>query len=142
LLIAGLSQRYTAETSAGIPAQWRRFVPYPGHIPGQTGRTTYGVLCNGDDAGNTDYICGVEVSDFARVPLEMTRLRIPEHKYAVFTHREHISAIRRTWFTIFNKWLPESGYKLAEAPEFERYSDAFDPATGTGGCEIRIPVER
>ena len=126
MLIAGLSQRYTAETSAGIPAQWRRFVPYPGHIPGQTGRTTYGVLCNGDDAGNTDYICGVEVSDFARVPLEMTRLRIPEHKYAVFTHREHISAIRRTWFTIFNKWLPESGYKLAEAPEFERYSDAFD----------------
>jgi hypothetical protein len=28
------------------------------------------------------------------------------------------------------------------APEFERYSDAFDPATGTGGCEIWIPVER
>src|SRR6185295_13786026 len=28
LLVAGLSQRYTCETSAGIPAQWQRFLPY------------------------------------------------------------------------------------------------------------------
>jgi AraC family transcriptional regulator len=142
MLIAGLSERYTSETSAGIPAQWQRFAPCLGHIPGQVGRTTYGVLCNGDDAGNTDYLCGVEVSDFSRLPEEMTRLRIPEREYAIFIHREHISGIRRTWFTIFNKWLPESGYKLAEAPEFERYGDAFNTATGTGGCEIWIPVGR
>jgi AraC-like DNA-binding protein len=108
----------------------------------QFGLTPETIRAQGNLNGNTDYICGVEVSEFSRVPAEMTRLRIPEHKYAVFTHREHISAIRRTWFTIFNKWLPESGYKLAEAPEFERYDSAFDPATGTGGCEIWIPVER
>lgn len=45
-LIAGLSQRYNSETSAGIPAQWQRFGPYLGHIPGQVGRVAYGVLCN------------------------------------------------------------------------------------------------
>src|SRR2546427_8633433 len=44
LLIAGLGERYTAETSAGIPAQWQRFSPYLGDIPGQVGRTAYGVL--------------------------------------------------------------------------------------------------
>jgi len=84
LLIAGLSERYTAETSAGIPAQSQRFSPYLGNIPGQAGRTAYGVICNTDDAGNTEYICGVEVSDFSRVSPELSRLRIPEQRYAVF----------------------------------------------------------
>ena len=58
LLIAGLSERYSSETSAGIPAQWQRFAPYLGNIPGQVGRTAYGVVCNGDDSGNTDYSLG------------------------------------------------------------------------------------
>lgn len=141
LLIAGLSERYTAETCANIPAKWQRFAPNIGHIPGQVGRTAYGVVCNSDDAGNTDYISGVEVSDFSRVPAEFTRLRIPENRYAVFAHRDHIAAIRRTWFTIWNKWLPESGHQVAEAPEFERYGEEFDPRTGLGGLEIWIPIK-
>jgi AraC family transcriptional regulator len=140
LLIAGLGERYTSETSAGIPAQWQRFGPHLGHIPGQIGHVAYGVLCNGDDAGNIEYISGVEVSDFSRVPKEFSRIRIPEHRYAVFTHRGHISMIRRVWFTIWNKGLPESGEKVAGAPEFERYGEEFDPETGNGGFEIWIPV--
>ena len=142
LLIAGLSERYNSETSASIPEQWQRFVPHLGHIPGQIGRTAFGVLCNSDDAGNTEYISGVEVSDFARVPAEFSRLRIPEQRYAVFTHRDHVSTVRRVWFTIFNKWLPASGYRLAEAPEFERYGEEFDGATGNGGFEIWIPIKQ
>jgi AraC family transcriptional regulator len=141
LLIAGLGERYTAETCANIPAQWQRFAPHIGHIPGQVGRTAYGVICNTDDAGNTEYISGVEVADFSRLPAEFARLRIPEHRYAVFAHRDHIAAIRRTWFTIWNKWLPESGHQVAEAPEFERYGEEFDPRTGTGGLEIWIPIQ-
>jgi hypothetical protein len=61
----------------------------------QAGRTAYGVRCNSDDAGNFDYICGVEVSDFSRVPPDWYRARIPERRYAVFSHRDHISTIRR-----------------------------------------------
>ena len=141
LLIAGLSQRYTSQTSANIPAQWQSFVPYLGHIPGQIGRTAYGVLCNSDDAGNTEYISGVEVSDFARIPTELSRLRIPAQKYAVFTQCGHISTIRQTWFTIFNKSLPEAGLKPSEGPEFERYGENFNGETGAGGFEIWIPIE-
>jgi AraC family transcriptional regulator len=141
LLIAGLSERYSSETSAGIPAQWQRFAPYLGNIPGQVGRTAYGIVCNGDDAGNTEYISGVEVSDFSRVPPELSRLRIPEQRYAVFFHRDHISTIRRTWFTIY-KWLPESGHEVAEGPEFELYGENFNPATGMGGVEIWVPLKK
>ncbi len=142
LLIAGLSERYNSEASAHIPAQWQRFAPHLGHIPGQIGRTAYGVICNSDDAGNADYICGVEVSDAARLPPEFTRLRIPEQRYAVFSHRGHVSTIRRTWFTIWNKWLPESGHQVAEAPEFELYGETFDPVTGMGGVEIWVPMKK
>ncbi len=141
LLIVGLGERYNAENSAGIPAQWQRFAPHIGHIPEQVGRTTYGVLCNSDDAGNTEYISGVEVSGFSKAPAELSRLRIPEARYAVFTHRDHIAAILRTWFTNFNQWLPESGYQLAEGPEFELYGENYDPNDGSGGLEIWIPIK-
>lgn len=140
--IAGVSERYHANATANIPAQWQRFVPYLGHIPGQIGRVTYGVVCNSDDSGNADYICGVEVSDLTTVQPELTRLRIPEQRYAVFQHRAHVSEIRRTWFSIWSKWLPESGNKVFEGPAFERYGESFDPVTGAGGLEIWVPVIR
>ncbi len=142
LLIAGLSGRYNAETAAGIPAQWQHFVPQIGHVPNQVGgRVAYGVRCNSDDAGNMDYICGVEVSDFSDVPPEFARIRLPPRRYLVFTHRDHISQIRRTWHTIWNSWLPESGHEVADAPDFERYGESFDSVRGTGGVEIWIPLK-
>ena len=82
LLVAGLSQR--SSDNAGMPAQWQRFVPYLGNIPGQLGRKAYGVLYNGDDSGNIDYMCGVEVRDFSDLPTGFASLRIPAQYYAVF----------------------------------------------------------
>jgi AraC family transcriptional regulator len=140
LLIAGIKERYTAEGCAAIPAQWQKFLPYFGHIPGQVGRTAYGVLCNSDDAGNTEYLSGVEVADFSGVTAPLAPLRIPAQRYAVFTQRDHIYTIRQTWFTIWNQMLPESGLQASGGPEFERYGAEFDPATGSGGFEIWIPV--
>jgi AraC family transcriptional regulator len=57
----------------------------------------------------------------------------------VFTHSAHISTIRRTVNTIWNHWLPASGMKAADAPNFEHY-EKFDSSTGNGGLEIWIPV--
>lgn len=141
LLIAGLSERYNCESSRAIPAQWQRFGPHFGHVPGQVGDTAYGVCCNSDEAGNFDYLCGVEVRDFTDLPADFARLRVPAQRYAVFPHRAHISTIRRTFSTIFNRWLPESGYEAADAPEFERYGKEFDPVTGLGGLEVWIPLK-
>ncbi|THD73709.1 MAG: AraC family transcriptional regulator [Bradyrhizobium sp.] len=141
LLIAGLGERYTWETSAVIPGQWQRFNQSVQNIPGRIGQVAYGVCCNGDDAGNYDYIAGVEVSDFSDLRREFSTVRIPEAKYAVFTHAKHISTIRRTINTIWNHWLPASGLKVADAPNFERYDANFDPLTGNGGLEIWVPVK-
>jgi AraC family transcriptional regulator len=141
LLVAGVAQRYTCETSAGIPSQWQRFLSQIGSIPGQVGKTAFGVGCNSDDDGNFDYLCGVEVSDFSRLPSGLTPVRIAAQKYAVFSHSDHIATIRSTWNTIWNKWLPESGHEIVDAPDFERYGEEFDPRTGTGGLELWVPLK-
>ena len=140
LLVAGLCGRYSSENGAGIPGQWQRFHQCVADIPNRIGKLVFGVCCNGDDAGNFDYIAGVEVSDFSDLPREFVRVRIPEARYVVFTHKDHISTIRRTVNTIWNHWLPASGLKAADAPNFERYEN-FDPLTGDGGLEIWVPVK-
>ncbi len=140
MLIAGPGERYSCEGSAGIPAQWQRFVPHLGSIGGQIGNVAYGVICNADDDGHFEYVCGVEVGDFARVPREWSRVRIAPQKYAVFTHGEHISTLRNTMAAIWGQWLPQSGHEPADAPTLERYDERFDGATGLGGVEIWIPI--
>ena len=141
LLVAGVGERCTHENEgAFIPSLWQRFNQTIDNIPGRIGKLAYGVCCNADDAGNFDYVAAAEVTDFSDLPREFQSVRIPEQKYAVFTHAEHISTIRRTVNTIWNHWLPSSGMKAADAPNFERYDEKFDAATGNGGLEIWIPV--
>jgi AraC family transcriptional regulator len=142
MFITGLTEHYTSESSAGIPAQWQRFLPHFNHVPGQIGKVAYGVIYNADDEGNMDYLCGVEVPDFSRVPADWARLRIPEQHYVVFSHPGHISGIRRTWATIWNSWFPASGHEPADGPSFERYDENFDSQTGNGGLELWIPIRR
>jgi len=141
LLLAGLSERYDDASVAGIAALWQRVQPHLGQVPGQVGRTAYGVCYNADDEGGFDYLAGVEVADFAALPAELARLRVPAQRYAVFHHAGHIAAIRGVFKAIWTHWLPQSGHALADAPVIERYTEAFDGRTGTGGFEIWIPLK-
>jgi AraC family transcriptional regulator len=115
LLIAGLGDRYTWETNAGIPTLWQRLNALPGGIPNQIkGSAYYGVCCNSDDAGNFDYVAGTEVTDFSSLPSELSRVRIPEQTYLVFTHADHVATIRGTIASIWNTWLPTHGIQVAD----------------------------
>jgi AraC family transcriptional regulator len=144
-LVAGPAERITCDNGAMIPGLWQRFHQAVADIPARVGQekdqVAYGVCCNGDDAGNFDYIAGVEVADFSDLPRRFGRIRIPEQRYAVFTHTDHVASVRRTVNTIWNQWLPASGLKAADAPSFERYDEKFDSATGIGGFEIWVPVK-
>ncbi len=78
-LVSGIAERCTHENSgAGIPNLWHQFHHTVDHIPARIGKVAYGVCCNGDDAGNFDYVAGVEVADFSDLPREFARVRIPE----------------------------------------------------------------
>lgn len=139
LKLVGLSARH--ETLVGLPAQWSLFAPSIGHIDGQVGRTAYGVSYNMDDSGAFDYLCGVEVGEFARHPAEFARLTLVPQTYAVFRHRDHLSSISHTVGAVLNHALTDAGHVAAEGPFFERYGESFDPRTGLGGIEIWFPIE-
>lgn len=140
MLIAGLAARYEYENKDGIPAQWQRFNDYVGNIAGEVEGAAYGVCANSDATG-FDYITGVEVTDFSEVDRELTRIRIPAQRYAVFSHGGPISTIRNTIQAIWGEWMPRSGYEVADAPVMERYGKEFDPETGSGGFEIWVPTK-
>ncbi len=140
-IVAGVCERIHCDNSSGVPALWHRFHQTIDGVPARIGHVAYGVCCNGDDAGNFDYVAGVEVADFSDLPREFSRVRIPAQRYAVFTHSDHVATIRRTINTIWNHWLPSSGHEVADAPNFERYDEKFDPKTGNGGLEIWVPIK-
>ena len=141
LLLAGLSRSHAAGNNAGIPNQWQAFAPYIGNIQGQHGTTTYGVVHNIDDDDNFDYLCAVEVNSFDGLHKKLTKLRLPESRYAVFQHDGHVSDVQETCKSIWSEWLPASGHKPSDEPFFERYGDSFNPATGDGGLQIWLPLE-
>ena len=146
LLIAGLRKTYAPAAMRSIPMQWQAFAPRIGKIPGQIGRTTYGVCWQAADSAEIEYLSGVEVSTFAGMPDDFTVVSLPPAKYAVFPHRAHVSRLYETCDAI-SKWLPESGHQSAAAVDaetpafFERYSEEFDPQTGMGGMEVWVPLQ-
>jgi len=145
LRIAGLREHYTSETMKDIPELWQRFAPHIGNVPGQVGHVAYGLCFNALSPDGMDYLVGVEVSSSSGLPGEFSVATIPAQKYAVFSHREHVSKLYRTLDAI-DKWLPGSGFEAAsgaaEVPNFfERYSEEFDPRTGMGGMEVWIPIK-
>lgn len=142
LLIAGLSQRFSAATASTIPQLWQRLVPYMDNLPQRVGAADYGICHGSDSNGSFDYLCGFEVTQLSSLPTEFSYLRIPPQRYAVFAHATHVSELRRTIDTIYRSWLPTaSGIAPTGLPDFiERYGPGFDPQSGQGDVEIWLPV--
>ena len=131
-LVVGLCERYTMGNTAAISSQWERFSRYVGKIPGGIDGPAYGVCFNFDN-NEFDYLCGIEASAADGLPREFGHVRIPAHRYAIFTVHDNISTIQRVIHTIWSAWLPTSGLKAADAPAVECYRENYDPLPVEGG---------
>lgn len=141
-LIAGVKEHYDHDGPKLIPAQWQHFNRYFGNIPGQLGTVAYGVQYNLASDGSYDYLAGVEVSSFAEVPRELSRLEVPAQKYAAFPHEGHVSQLSDTIGVLANNWQPAWGrMNSGVIAVIERYGEHFDPQTGRGDIEVWFPVE-
>lgn len=141
MLVAGLRQTHRIrETDRQIPRQWRRLWPYLGSLRSQVGNVAYGVVCSSGAVAKADYMCAVEVEDFADLPPELDCMKIPEQTYAVFSHDGNASDLEQVRQSISDEWLPQSGYKAASSQNIERYGESFNPASGEGDMEIWIPI--
>ena len=141
LLIAGLGGRFTHQTTQGIPDLWEKFVPEIGRIPGQKGEVTYGICCNPDGEGGFEYIAGVEIDKLDDLPQKYRWVEVQPQYYAVFEHKGSLDQLPATFQYIWKTWLPQSGHEAADAPEFERYSEDFNPKLNTGKLEIWLPLK-
>ena len=120
LLVAGIGQRFTMASIAGIPQVWDRFGPHIGLVANEVPGVAWGVCANNEDDGTFEYIAGVEVKSFDGVAAEFGRIRIPARRYAIFRHDDHIATIRATMAAIWQDWLPAAGLTPADAPCLER----------------------
>lgn len=138
----GMRESHSDCGGNGVPAQWIRFAPYIGHIPGEVTGMAYGIcLPSSSDAGQFDYMAAVAVAAAARPPVGLTTLELPALHYAVFEHSRHISLISDTINAIHTEWLPRVDITARASPSFlEWYGEAFDPFTGLGGIEIWVPL--
>ncbi|VVO82357.1 hypothetical protein PS838_01875 [Pseudomonas fluorescens] len=141
LLIAGLGGRFTSQTAKAIPDLWEKFIPEIGKIPGQKSEVTYGICCNPDGKGGFEYIAGVEISKLDDLPDKYRWVEVQPQHYAVFEHKGALDTLPQTFQYIWKTWLPQSGYQAADAPEFERYSEDFNPKLNTGVLEIWLPLK-
>lgn len=118
-----------AEASQGIPLQWRAFLA--AH-PGIT--ILYGASpCTGDH--KIHYLTGTPEPSATG-----DRLTLPAGDYA-FLRVDDPTHLRETWVWLLHEWLPTSGRRERNSPEYERFTTLSTEGIPTGPIEIWIPLE-
>jgi AraC family transcriptional regulator len=139
--LAGIRRWHTFATAPEtIPPQWNEFnaMQLPGRA--QT-ELSYGATCQMDMPNQRfEYLSGYEVPDFDNIPADIGRMIVPAAEYAIFP-LDTVMDIRPFWQNFFQSWLPTSGVKPANTPNFERYDHRFNPNT-RGPLEIWVPISR
>ncbi|HEY1426632.1 MAG TPA: helix-turn-helix domain-containing protein [Caulobacteraceae bacterium] len=144
LRVAGPRAVFGEDNKAGIPLLWPRLIE---RLPlaGQLGEVTYGVgwAASGVE-GCFNCMAAVAIAADAPAPEGLETKLIPEQSYLVFRletdasdlHTQMQAAHRQIW----GERAPNSGFKLADAPDLEVYPPGFQPDRPSR-IEWWIPVE-
>jgi AraC family transcriptional regulator len=134
-----------AEASQRIPHQWREF--RQSH-PALGSARFYGASpCTGDR--KIHYLTGVDQESLASLagegphglsPIAGEHLTLEAGEYAVVRLGDP-ALLRDTWIWLLTTWLPASGRRERNAPEFERFTGISDAGLPIGAVEIWIPLE-
>jgi len=76
------------------------------------------------------------------IPQGMVSMNIPACLCAVFTHRGSLDNLSETYDYIYNTWLEESDYELAEEDEIEWYDSRFKFGNPESEMDIHIPIKK
>lgn len=134
---------YGNNEDKGIGRMWGEFNKRMGEIEHTTGKMESFGLCSPTEPtpeGNFEYIASLEVIRAEHIPEGMTLRFVPEQDYAVFTHVGKLDNLGGTYEYIFQTWLPQSGYAMADATDFELYTEEFIPGDEKSRFYIYIPI--
>lgn len=146
MLLTGLREAMSENFAVEIPRLWQKFAAMLDAVPHKVDRNCYG-LCMKEtqDSHELYYMACCEVSDFVDLPAALSPVILPSHCYAVFKHHGQVSQLNQTVCAIFDDWLPQSNYELAQQSahclhHLEKYGEQFNPMTGLGDMEVWVPV--
>ena len=143
LLLAGLIKTFAMNDIGAIPSLWPQFDEHQDIIFNKKdGPRYFGASLSFSEEKGCEYMAALEVTDLSSQPKEVQTAAIPAATYAIFAQPGHITLMRPTIMSIWQDWLPGSGYIAAEAPLLEYYPPQFDGMTGNGGFEIWLPVKK
>lgn len=138
VLLIGTMATYAsqAEASERIAQQWRAFrLTHPAL---ESSSNFYGGSpCTGDR--KIHYLTGVALESPESVA-GGERLTLEAGEYAVVRVND-AALLRDTWIWLLRDWLPTSGRREKNAPEFERFTGISEAGTPIGWVEIWIPLE-
>jgi predicted transcriptional regulator YdeE len=138
VLLIGTMATYDsqAEASQGIPKQWREFLRT--HPALGSGSTFYGASPCTDDR-KIHYLTGITQAG-PESSMGGERLTLEAGEYAVVQVND-TALLRGTWRWLLQSWLPASGRREKNAPEFERFTDISQAGAPIGPVELWIPLE-
>jgi len=87
-----------------------------------------------------EYIAGMIVENFDKVPEGMTTYEIAAQKYAVVTHKGALDKLQETYGYFYSIWPKESGQEFSGGAEFELYDERFMFGSPDSEMEIYRPI--
>lgn len=138
VLLIGTMATYNsqAEASQGIPQQWSAFRRT--HPALESTSPFYGASpCTSDR--KIHYLTGIAEKNLEGI-VDGERLILEAGEYAVVRLND-ASLLRDTWTWLLSQWLPSSGRREKNAPEFERFISISEDGAPIAPVEIWIPLE-
>ncbi len=142
--VIGLGQ--DTEPEKNIAALWDTFLVEKHKILNAKGHESYGICYAAQNtlkkSEHIHYTAALAVNDGEIVPEGMEKIIIPAGDYAVFTHHGSIADLPKTNSYIWNTWVLQSGYQLADSPDFEVYDARFSPDSLDSAFDIYVPIKK
>ncbi len=92
--------------------------------------------------GEFEYICALPVSEVDEIPEGMITRSYPAMSVAVFEQRGSYENLRKTYSSIYQKWLPEANlHPLINGFDFEVYDKEFKNFAPDSVMYIYVPVK-
>lgn len=146
LALAGL-ETSGGVTPAAIMTLWARLIEKLGDGKNQV-TEAYGIsdLIRRYDLKRTEckdkytYFAGIPIRRHSRFPGAFIKKRLPEQRYAVFTHTASVERLEETYRYIYGTWLFQSGLELARRPDVQYFGESFIRNAGQPVIEIWVPI--
>lgn len=142
--VTGVGNLFDFDAYTDMNLMWRGFLetlksrgPYPPEVYG----ICQGTANDGRPNEQLHYSATCVWQEGQTYPAHFETIEIPANTYAVFTHVGLMSEMPMALRYIWQVWVPRSGHELADAPDFEIYTDNFDNEPMPSHVTLWIPVK-